>query len=132
VRTLMRTGTAAVANSFVHVELATSDVDKAKEFYGKLFDWKLQDTPMGDMTYTMIDVGDGVGGGMMKSPMPGMPSYWLAYVNVDDVAAATAKATSLGATIVLNVTPVADMGEFSIITDPTGATLGLWHSFREQ
>jgi predicted enzyme related to lactoylglutathione lyase len=51
------------------------------------------------MSYTMIDGGEGTGGGMMKHPMPGAPSAWLAYVNVDNVAAATAKAKSLGATV---------------------------------
>jgi len=86
-----------VANPFVHVELNTTDVKKAKDFYGKLFSWKLEDMPMGGGgSYTMINVGEGTGGGMMKHPMPGAPSAWLAYVLVDDVAASTKKAKSLG------------------------------------
>ena len=36
-----------MANPFVHVELATGDLDKAKEFYRKLFDWKLDDAHAG-------------------------------------------------------------------------------------
>ena len=32
-----------MANPFVHVELATTDLDKAKSFYRSLFDWQLQD-----------------------------------------------------------------------------------------
>ena len=48
------------------------------------FGWKLEDISMPDnRTYTMINVGDGTGGGMMKNPMPGSPATWLAYVNVD-------------------------------------------------
>ena len=113
-------------NPFVHVELNTTDVDKSKTFYGQLFDWKLEDVPMGDTTYTMIGVGEGTAGGMMKHPMPGAPSFWLAYVIVDDIAAATAKAKSLGATIIRDVTEVMGMGWLSIISDPTGAALGLW------
>ena len=35
-----------MGNPFVHVELNTTDVAKAKAFYGKLFDWKLEDAPM--------------------------------------------------------------------------------------
>ena len=115
-----------MANPFVHVELNTTDVAKAKTFYGKLFDWKMQDIPMPDFTYTMVDVGEGTGGGIMKNPMPGVPSFWLAYVLVDDINAATQKAKSLGATIVKDVTEVKDMGWLSIIMDPTGAGLGLW------
>ena len=117
-----------MANPFVHVELNTSDVAKAKAFYGALFNWKLEDVPMGEGSYTMIDVGDGTGGGMMKSPMPDNPSAWLAYVDVDDVTDATEKAKSLGATICKEVTEIPGYGSFSIIADPTGAVLALWTS----
>ncbi len=118
-----------MSNPFVHVELATTDIAKAKSFYQSLFAWKLNDVEIGGgMTYTLIDVGEGTGGGMMKHPMPGAPSAWLAYVLVDDVTAATAKAKSLGAEIVRDVTEVPNEGAFSILVDPTGAHLGLWQS----
>lgn len=116
-----------MANAFVHVELATTDLAKAKDFYGKLFKWTLEDVPMGDdTTYTMIKPAAGTGGGMMKNPVPGTPSFWLAYVEVDDIHAATKKAASLGAKVMRDVTEVMDHGWLSIIVDPTGATLGLW------
>ena len=116
-----------MANPFVHIELMSIDVGKAKAFYGKLFDWKLEDMPMADMTYTMIQVGEGTGGGILKNPMPNSPSNWVPYVDVDDLAASTAKAKSLGATVLKENVDVMDHGAFSIITDPTGAMLGLWH-----
>jgi predicted enzyme related to lactoylglutathione lyase len=116
-----------MANPFVHVELNTTDVAKAKTFYGKLFDWKMEDVEGGESgTYTMINVGEGTGGGLLKHPMPGAPSMWLAYVLVDDIKAATAKARSLGADIKKDVTEVMGMGWLTILQDPTGATLGLW------
>ena len=116
-----------MANSFVHVELNTTDVAKAKAFYGKLFDWRLEDLDMGPAgSYTMIHVGEGTGGGIMKQPIPGAPSAWVAYVLVDDIAAATQKAKSLGATIMKDVTKVPGFGWLSFILDPTGAMLGLW------
>jgi predicted enzyme related to lactoylglutathione lyase len=118
-----------MANPFVHVELNTTDVDKAKAFYGKLFEWTLEDIPMGDSgAYTMINVGKGTGGGMMKQLIPGAPSAWLPYVEVEDIKAATKKAQSLGAKIMKDVTEVMDMGWLSILVDPTGAMLGLWMS----
>jgi uncharacterized protein len=113
-------------NPFVHVELNTTDVDQAKDFYGQLFDWTLQDVPMGDSNYTMIQPGTGTGGGIMKHPTPDAASTWLAYVLVDDIAASTEKARSLGATIAKDVTEVTGAGWLSIIIDPTGAMLGLW------
>jgi uncharacterized protein len=116
-------------NPFVHVELSTTDLPKAKSFYGELFGWKLEDMPMGDQTYTMIGVGDdGVGGGMMQVPMAGMPSAWLAYVLVDDIAKSTAKAKQLGAQVMKDVTEIPNMGSFSVLVDPTGAAIALWQT----
>src|SRR5262245_49553034 len=117
-----------MANPFVHVELMTTDVAKSKEFYGKLFDWKLEDMPMGDLSYTMINVGSGTDKKMLKNPIPNAPSSWLAYIAVDDVRKSTEKARSLGAKVMKDITKVPDMGWFSILTDPTGAMIALWQS----
>ena len=116
-------------NPFVHLELNSTDVEKSKAFYGKLFEWTLEDTKMGEhgeLDYTMIKVGKGTGGGMMKQLMPGAGSAWLAYVAVDDIKASTKKAQSLGAKVMKDVTEIMGMGWLSIIVDPTGAMLGLW------
>ena len=115
-----------MANPFVHVELNSTDLAKSKDFYSKLFDWTLQDMPMGDLDYTMIGVGNGTGGGMMKQLMPNTPSFWMAYVGVDDIQASTKKAKELGAKVMKDVTEVPGTGWLSIIVDPTGAVLGLW------
>ena len=115
-----------MAHPFVHVELMSTDVGKAKSFYTSLFEWTLEDMAVNDMTYTMIRVGEGTGGGLMKNPMPGAPSMWVPYVLVDDLKAATRKAQSLGATLLKDTTEVAGAGSFTIVTDTTGAILGLW------
>ena len=114
-------------NEFCHMELNTDDVGKAKKFYGGLFEWKLEDMPMGPgMTYTMITTGEGAGGGMQKKPMAEAPNAWLVYVQVGDVDAAVAKATKLGGKVIVPKTPIPEMGHFAILTDPTGAAFGIW------
>lgn len=116
-----------MANPFVHIELNTSDYPKARKFYSELFDWELKDMDMGPAgAYTTIGVGDGTGGGMMQHPMPGAPSLWLPYISVPDLTAATSKARELGGQIIQENVPVQNMGAFSIIIDPTGATFALW------
>jgi len=117
-----------MANPFVHVELNTSDLAKAKQFYGSLFGWKLEEMPMpgGGGSYTMINVGEGTGGGMMSMLPPGTPPHWLAYVGVDDVTASTARAKQLGATVLQDVMKVGDYGTMSVIKDPTGAVVATW------
>jgi predicted enzyme related to lactoylglutathione lyase len=51
---------------------------------------------------------------------------WLPYVTVANLKDAVAKATSLGAGLARDITAIPEMGSFAIITDPQGATLGLW------
>jgi predicted enzyme related to lactoylglutathione lyase len=117
-----------MSNPFVHVELNSPDPEKAKAFYGKLFQWQLEDmpdSPVPDGDYTVIKVGEGTGGGIMKQVANG-PAGWIPYVLVDDVRIATDKAKSLGGKVMKDVTEVKDMGWFSIIQDPTGSVLGLW------
>ena len=119
-----------MANPFIHVELNTSDPQKAKAFYSKLFQWQLEDVPNSAVpngSYTIIKVGTGTGGGIMKQ-IPGGPAGWLAYVEVDDIHAAPERAKSLGGKVMKDVTEVMGMGWLSFIQDPTGAVLGLWKS----
>jgi hypothetical protein len=117
----------AMANPFVHIELQTQDLAKAKDFYSRLFDWKLEDLPVpGGMPYTMINVGEGTGGGMFENPDAEVPSHWLAYVGVDDIEASTIKARELGATVLQDVMQIADYGWLSVLRDPTGAVFALW------
>ena len=118
-----------MGNPFMWVELHTQDPEAARRFYTSLFSWQLKDVPMGPgATYTMIDVGGGTGGGMLKHPVPGAPAQWLAYVRVDDVAAATRKAQDLGARVLRPRSEVPGFGWLSVIADPTGGALGLWEA----
>jgi hypothetical protein len=113
-------------NPFVHVELQTTDVEAAKSFYTRLFDWQLESiTGANDMDYTLVKTGQGTGG-IMQQLMPGAPSAWLSYVLVEDLKASTAKARALGATILKDNLEVPGMGWLTIIIDPTGAHLGMW------
>jgi uncharacterized protein len=118
-----------MSNPFVHVELHTPDLAKAKDFYGGLFGWKLEDMPIeGGGSYTMINVGEGTGGGMFACPDAAEPPHWLAYVGVDDVRAMTERAKKLGANVVQDVMEVPGYGWLCVFVDPTGAPLALWQA----
>ncbi len=114
-----------MANPFVHLELNTPDLAKAKEFYGKLFNWTFTDNDMGPAgIYSTFKPTDGPGGGMMS--MPGAPTQWLAYVGVDDIHAATEKARSLGAKVIRDSDEIPNIGWMSVLSDPTGAKIALF------
>lgn len=114
-----------MSRPFCHIELHSTNPERSKEFYSALFEWPLVDVTMGPMQYTMIDTGDGPTAGLMATPAPGAPSAWLAFVEVPDVATATKKAASLGATVLRDRTEIPNRGWFSVIADPTGAAIGL-------
>jgi len=110
---------------FVHLELNTPDATAAKSFYTELLGWQFTDMPMGDMgTYSTFKPSSGPGGGLMS--MPGAPTAWLAYVGVEDIKASTEKAAALGATILKASEEIPHIGWFTILLDPTGATIALF------
>jgi len=114
-------------NPFAHIELNTGNPGQAKTFYKKLFDWKLTDMPMGPgATYTLIDAGEGPGGGMQKIETAGAPPQWIPYVEVKDVEESIAKASKLGAKVVVPLTDIGEMGSIGVFIDPTGAAIGIW------
>ncbi len=114
-----------MGNPFVHVELHTREPEKAEKFYKEMFDWTFEEVL--DKDYAIIKVGEGTGGGMMKCPMPPEARpQWVPYILVDDVAASTEKAKSLGARLLIDITKVPGVGSFSMFLDPTGAAFALW------
>jgi uncharacterized protein len=114
-----------MANPFVHLELNTPDLAKAKAFYGALFGWQFLDNDMGPMgIYSTFKPDTGPGGGMTS--MPGGNHGWLSYVGVDDINAATEKARSLGATIHMGSIEIPNIGWMTILADPTGCTIALF------
>lgn len=113
-----------MANPFVHLELNTPDTAKAKAFYTGLFGWQFTDNDMGNMIYSTFKADSGPGGGVYT--MPGAPTAWLAYVGVDDINASTEKAKSLGATIYNGPMEIPNIGWFTVLADPTGATIALF------
>jgi uncharacterized protein len=112
-----------MANPFVHLELNTPDLEKAKAFYGELFGWEFNDTPMPEGIYSTFKPSDGPGGGITSM---GEGTAWLAYVGVDDIKAATAKAESLGAKVLMGNVEIPQVGWMTIMVDPTGARIAMF------
>ena len=119
--------------TFSWVELATTDPDGAKRFYGELFGWDAEDNPAGEAgVYTMCTLNGGYVGAMMQQGdnerEMGIPPHWNNYVTVDDVDAVTEKAGELGATVAAPPFDVMEAGRMSVIQDPVGAFLALWQA----
>lgn len=111
-------------------ELMTSDDGAAERFYAALFGWQPKHLAIGTLgTYRCQMVGDKGAGAIMRNPAPGAPSWWCAYFLAPDLARSTAHAKELGATILLENTPIeGGHGSFSLVQDPTGAHFGLYQA----
>ena len=115
-----------MGNPFCYVELNTGDPAGAKDFYGRLFNWKLQDMTVGKRAVTVCHVGDGTPGGIIYST-DGHPR-WISFIEVDDLPTKVAQAQKLGAKVKQGATQMPGFGWFALIIDPTGAEVGLWRA----
>jgi predicted enzyme related to lactoylglutathione lyase len=114
-----------------YVELITPDQAAAKEFYGPLFGWELEDVSMGDAGYyvTVSKEGDSVAGiGGQMPELAGHPAFWGVYLAVDDVDATTARVEAAGGKVEAGPFDVMEHGRMSAIQDPTGARVNLWQA----
>lgn len=114
------------------MDLSTTDVDAAEIFYRELLGWEfLHDDPeLGE--YRMVERGGYPVGGAMSSTMgtDGLAAQeqtiWTVFLKVDDITETTAKVVEAGGHVTMAPMRISDLGTTAMITDPTGASLGLW------
>lgn len=111
------------------VELSgTPDVDASAGFYGALFGWEMPEQPNGDELggYRRAKKDGKDVAGVMPRMQDGQPCVWATYVSVPDAAAAVAKAGEAGGQTIADVIDVMGMGKMAVLTDPSGAVIGVW------
>ena len=116
------------AGSWCWNELSTSDAAKAVAFYEKAFGYTHDEMPMPEGTYYILKSGGVSRGGVMKHPQPGIPPYWMPYVEVADADATVTKAKSLGAQVMLEPHDIPGVGRIAIVSDNQGAMIGVIRS----
>ena len=112
-------------------ELTTRDAKAAEAFYTKLFGWtaKNSSADAGGMQYTEFSSKGQPGVGMLPMPAQipaGVPSYWMPYFQVTDTDASAAKATSLGAKMMVPPQNISKTGRFAVLSDPQGAMFAVF------
>ena len=114
-------------------DLATSDLEASRKFYGELFGWQFKDSGDAGMNYTEISLGGKQFGGMwdLNQECEGQeegekpPPHWMSWIAVDDVDDSAAKVWELGGKVCVPPTDIPNTGRFCVINDPTGATVSL-------
>ena len=117
---------------FSWFELMSTDVEKAKKFYGEVIGWEFeQDSNNPD--YMLIKT-EGVelpvaGIFKRKNAMvensEAIPPHWGCYITVKDIDKAVKKAEVIGGKIIVPVTPIPKVGRFSVIQDLEGVVVSL-------
>ena len=111
------------ARPVVHLELHTGAPAGAATFYEALCGWRAERVA----SYTALDMGDGVGGGVVECGTE--RPLWLPYVEVPDVREATERARDLGASVLLEPRE-GPAGWRGVVAAPAAGELALWQPKR--
>ena len=106
-------------------EILAMDAGRTREFYEKLFEWKI-DVDV-EMNYGVVESsseGGGINGGI-GTALNGMPAVTF-FVQVDDLEAYLSRAERLGGTIVAPPTTIPRVGSAAWFSDPEGNVIGLF------
>ena len=107
----------------VHLELHTGDMRGACDFYAQLLGWHPERVAAGDGSYLALEMGNGLGGGVVecKTRRP----LWLPYVEVAAIDRATERARELGAGVLLEPRE-GPAGWRSVVAGRAGGEVALW------
>jgi len=116
-------------NRFNFVEIRVRDLEKAKMFYGGLFDWKISGRENKDYAYWLIDTGEKPGGGMWRFP-EGKPIGVLVYILVDDIDKTLENVVKLGGKVVVPKSKE-NGNAMATFADPDGNLFGLYQTAKK-
>jgi predicted enzyme related to lactoylglutathione lyase len=122
----MPTRDTAVSGAPCWVDLLTSDTARSRTFYCELFGWTAEEPAEQFGGYFNFRK-DGVRvAGCMASQQPDMPDVWSVYLATDDAKATVDTAVAQGGQVCVAAMDVGDLGAMAVVTDPGGATIGIW------
>jgi predicted enzyme related to lactoylglutathione lyase len=111
----------------VHLELHTGDLPRARDFYTELCGWRPERIHARCGSYLALELGRGLGGGMVECGTE--HPLWLPYVEVAEIAAATERARTAGASVLLDPRE-GPAGWRSVVGTPAGGEIALWQPKR--
>ncbi|MER6780063.1 MULTISPECIES: VOC family protein [unclassified Streptomyces] len=115
------------------IDLMVPDQQAALDFYRDLFGWQGEIGPAETGGYSVCTLkGKPVAGimrasnpdGTVPDPMP--PTVWTTYLATDSIDSTLKSVTDAGGTVMMGPMDVMDLGRMAVISDPTGAVVGLW------
>lgn len=127
-------------NKVVHFEIPADDVNRAKNFYKKVFGWDIQKISMpGVGDYFIVrtvetdanqmpkEVG-AINGGMIKREKANETT--IITIDVENIDTHLKKIVSNGGAIVSSKRAIGDMGLYAEVTDTEGNVFGVWQNLK--
>lgn len=115
------------------IDLMVPDQQAAIDFYRDLLGWQGEVGPAETGGYAVCTLKGKPVAGIMKAmnpdgtvPDPMPPTVWTTYLSTDDIDSTVSSVTGAGGTVMMGPMDVMDLGRMAVITDPTGAVVGLW------
>ena len=106
----------AVAHKPIWVDLSTSDADAARDYYAKLFGWKVEVNPDPQYGgYALAKIGGKDVAGIGPKQTPEGPSAWMVYIGTTDAADTAKKAEAAGGKVIAPPFLVGDQGSMAVI-----------------
>jgi predicted enzyme related to lactoylglutathione lyase len=109
------------------IDLTSSDLERAQDFYGSLFGWEFESQgPAVGGYVTAAKNGHQVAGLVANVREWPFPDGWSVYFHTADIDATVSAATAVGASLRLGPMQLPARGVMSAATDPSGAAFRLW------
>lgn len=109
------------------VDLFTSDVEQARSFYDRLFNWTSEAAGAEYGGYVnFLKDGVPVAGCMVNDGQAGMPDVWSVYLATEDAQATADAAVANGGQVLLPPMRVMELGTMAVLTDAGQAAIGVW------
>lgn len=118
----------------VWIDYVCQNFDATKTFYSEVFDWDIVDQGPDFGHYHQIMKGSHPVGGFMRAmnfdgtPNLATPAMWTTYLNTRSIEETYSAAVASGAAEIARPMDVGPLGKMAIVTDPTGAGVGLWQA----
>ena len=108
------------------IDLSTPDPEASSAFYSGLFGWDIEvgGPEVGSYRMCLAD-GDAVAG-IAGIGTVDAPSSWRPYLSVVDADQTMDQASRSGGSALADPMDVSDLGRMAVISDPTGAAIGIW------
>ncbi|MCL6495773.1 MAG: VOC family protein, partial [Ignavibacterium sp.] len=106
-----------------HVEIPSTDLERSKDFYLKVFGWEFK--PFGN-GYLLFNNHKGIMVGLRQVDRVSIGDTTVFHVNIPDINSILEKVKSNGGAVKRTKTVIPAMGWYALFTDPDGNTIGLF------